>query len=69
MAVYTFRHLNGDVTEVYASTETFGRAEAMKAKWGEPKPLIHSEPGSKAHLVIGEPMYFGYGLDLISVVK
>ena len=67
---YVFRHLDGSYSdEIDASTEMFARAEAMTRKWGPPKPLIFPIPGEKGCLVIGEPMYSGYGLDLISVSK
>ena len=66
---YVFKHLGGDVIEVEASTETWARNEAMIQKWGPPKPLTFPKPGAKDYLVIGEPVYFGYGLDVISVQK
>jgi len=70
MATYVFKHLDGTESgEIYASTEMFARAGAMEKKWGPPKSLIHPEPGTKNYLVIGEPIYNGYGLDLISVKK
>jgi len=65
---YTFLGLGGDTIEVEASTETFARNEAMLKKWGPPRPLTWPAP-DKTVLVIGEPVYFGSGLHLISVQR
>jgi hypothetical protein len=67
--IYTFQGVAGDFVEVEASTEGAARREAMQKKWGDPKPLIFAEPGSTKHLVIGEPIWHGDGLLLVSTKK
>jgi hypothetical protein len=67
MALYVFRSLTGKLVQVEASNQTSARHEAMVELHGHPKPLVFPKPGTKEHLVIGEPVYFGEGLDLISV--
>jgi len=66
MPLYTIRYLDGNTTEIVASTETWARHEAMMQKWGPPKPLNYPEPGTRNCFVIGEPLYLGSGLDVIA---